>query len=572
MRKHKTLFLFLIFLLILGGCFYSLLLNINSNLIDWFDYPLVTWLILQSAEKIKDLQFTNFFDTNAFYPYKNTLFFSDSFIPQAIIVLPLTFFTTNHILIMNILFFITFILNYISTFLFWRQLFKNSFVGFIGAILTVFSPFTHLQLSHFQMLNFWPFFFGAYFLIKEDHLKSYRNTILVGIFLAVQFLAGVYLSVFFCFFVLLFYFAKLLFSPQKQKIVKHLLLVFIVFLLIDGIFIKGYLDTKAEFKVTRDVGEYIQYSAHLSDYIFPLGYKSVFWSLPVFGIWNTFNKHTVGELGTFPGITLLALSVLSIFTIFKKNKTSYFAIKLSRERLFFLGLVFLGILFSLGPRLSFNGQYAHIPAPYLLLLKLPLFEAVRALARWNFLFYIGLIYFSLDFIQTRVLLKKHKKKLFLIPILFFIALEYIPWNLKTHSESYTSADYTLLKNMCDDQKKVVLEVPITHFDTSGGVAEGLNYISKTELSSLYHECFLVNGYSGYDLPQIQKLKDEFYQFSNSGNGEDLLKLLNAHKVQILKYNKDKIKKEKEGSISATLIELTESGKLKSLSENIFLVK
>ncbi len=572
MQHKKEIIYFILFLLILFVSFFSLLVNINKNLIDWFDYPLITWIVFQNIEKIKDLQFSNFFDTNAFYPYKNTLFLSDTFIPQSLISLPFTFITQNNILIVNILFFFTFILNYISSSMFWKRVFKSSLIGFIGAVITVFSPFTHLQLSHFQMLNFWPFFFGAYFLLKEGKISPWRDSFYVGIFLSLQFLASVYLSIFFVLFIVIYILGKVISLSTKNDELKKLGIIFLTFFLIDGIFIKGYIDTKNIYSVKRNIGEYIQYSAHLSDYLFPLSYKSIFYDLPFFKNWSTFNKHVIGEVGSFPGFTLWVLSSLSIFQIFKKEKITYLAVKFSRERIFFLGLIIFGLAFSLGPRLSFNGQYAHIPTPYLFILKLPLIDAVRALARWNFLFYIGLIYFALDFIHRSILSSNGKVRLFIFPILILIFLEYIPWNFPTHSEQYITPEYTFLKDSCQERKKVLLEIPVTHYDTKGGVVEGLNYISKTELSSIYHNCLLVNGYSGYDIPQIQKLKDEFYKYSNSTSEDGLIKLLKDNKVEYLKYNKDKVNEDNEASATAILKSLTNKGKLELLLSNIYVIK
>src|SRR3990167_10472341 len=86
MDKKFLLYLSL-FILILLFVFRNLILNISTNLIDWLDYPYVIWVMSQSINHIQNLDFINFFETNAFYPHKMTLLFSDLLLPQALILL-----------------------------------------------------------------------------------------------------------------------------------------------------------------------------------------------------------------------------------------------------------------------------------------------------------------------------------------------------------------------------------------------------------------------------------------------------------------------------------------------------
>ena len=194
--KKSGLIYFLIFLIIFVFVFRSLILNLTTHLLDWLDYPLVIWIIHQNLEKITALNFANFFNSNAFYPHTHTLLFADSQLPQTLIALPFSFLSKNPILVFNFVFIITFILNYFSSFLFWKTIFKKKYLAFLGALLTVFSVFLHLEISHFQMLSFWPFFFSLYFLLKQKDNERLKNIFLAGLFLAIQFLACVYLGIF----------------------------------------------------------------------------------------------------------------------------------------------------------------------------------------------------------------------------------------------------------------------------------------------------------------------------------------------------------------------------------------
>src|SRR5258708_4632995 len=238
LKKHIFSLFLLSFLLLLAFTFRSLIFNLQTNLPDWLDYALINWIIYQNVDKIISLHFLNFFDTYAFYPHPYSLLFSDTLIPQSLLFLPIYLLTHQMILSFNITFFLTLILDYISVYLLWKIVFKNDLLSFLGALFFVFSPFFHLESSHFQMLSYWPFFFSLYFLFEYFQSKFKRNLILSGLYLAIQFLASVYLAVFLISTIILFLLAHLIFEGNLGEIIKPFTLIFFIFLLIDGIVIE----------------------------------------------------------------------------------------------------------------------------------------------------------------------------------------------------------------------------------------------------------------------------------------------------------------------------------------------
>jgi hypothetical protein len=532
----KKFFLFFgFFLIIFSFAFRSLLFSITTNLFDWNDYPVYVWIIFQNIYKIREFQLETFFNTNAFYPFSNTLLFSDTFLPQALIGLPFTMITNNPILIFNIIFIITFILNYLSSYLFWKQIFKKELLAFTGALFVIFNPFFHLELSHFQMMSYWPFFFALYFLFKEDKNQKVKKMILVGIFLSIQFLASVYLSIYLIFTILFYFLVRLINSNVKFILTKNLLIIFLTFIVLDGIFIKSYIDMKNYYQIHRDLGELVTYSAHLSDYIFTKNINSIFHHSGIMAKWNSFNHNFVGGQASFPGFLLFFLSIFGLFK-FTINK-HLFSVKLSlkKETVFFVILLITGFIFSLGPRLNFNGAYAYIPAPYNFVVKfLPFIEAARAPSRWSFLFYIAIIYFSLVFINK--LQTKKRFKYIITGIILLFLFEYVPINIQTHHETYIDGHYQLLKDICSKQKRTVLEIPVTHLDVYPTIGEGVSYISKVELSSNYHQCYLINGYSGYDMPSIFSMSSKLNQSMANYDWENFISELKRNQVDIIKVN------------------------------------
>jgi hypothetical protein len=527
-------FYFGIFLLLLIFSFRSLFFDLGKNLISWLDYPYVIWVMYQNIGHLRAFDFINFFNTNAFYPFKNTLLFSDILLPQSVIALPFSIFIKNPIEVFNISFLINFILDYLSLYLFWKYIFKNRITAFLGSVFFIFSPFYYTQLGHVQMLTYWPFFFSLYFLFKDEK-NILKSSFLSGLFLAVQFLASVYLSVFLIFTILVWTLVSLFYLTRSRVFIK-MFLIFVVFLLFDGVFIKSYINVKKDYGMERNINEYIQYSAHLSDYIFSGSIGSWLHQTSIIEKWNSLDKHVIGEKASSVGFLFGILFILGAFNFNKIKSRNFLSFELNIYSFFSIIVLIGGLIFSLGPRLSFNGTYAHIPLPYLLLLKhIPFFDSIRALARWSFLVYFGALYFVLFFINNLTKFKRYP--IFIGLIFVWFMLEYFPISIKANSENYLDNNYNFLFTNCVKNKSVLIEIPYTHlFGVKGGIVDGLRYISGVQLSSLSHDCNLVNGYSGYDLPE----NIEYFKKLNEDVGQkkciDFLSLLKNRNVEYIKLN------------------------------------
>ena len=459
---------------------------------------------------------------------------------------------------------ITFLLNYSALFLFWKNFFKDDFLSFLGSIFFIFSPFFIKQLGHFQIMSYWPMFFSLYFLTKDNFNFKVKNVFIAGIFLAIQFLASVYLAIFLCFVSGIWFLIGF-----SRKNVKHTLLPFLIyfltFFILDGFFIKGYIETKNIYKIKRPINEYILYSAHITDYLFS-DTPSLIYQSTLMKKWNSFDHHIVGEKAAFPGFLFSILFLLGFFTFIKVKNKKLIGFEFTKEKIFFLLIIIIGFVFSLGPRLNVNGVYAHIPLPSYLFLKfLPMFDTIRGSARWSFLVYFGILFFILLAIKN-ILNSEYK---FVIPIIFMIfIMEYLPVEIRATSEKIINSDYQKLSELCN--KNVLLEIPYTHlFGVDGGVVDGLKYISKVELASLKHNCMLVNGYSGYDLPEniayfqtlTKSLEDSDYNF--------YLRQLKKRNVRYIKYNDDYVNEMDRKKYIEMFDFLVKSKKFKKITNSIY---
>ncbi len=177
--KNWTISLF-VFLLVLVSVYWPLLSGLTTKLVDWYDYPYIVWIFSQNIAHIKSLNFSDLFQTNAFIPHQNTMFFSDLLLPQSLIGLVVSWFTKNILAIFNIVFVFTFLLNYVSSFAFWKSIWNKSNIAFVAAVITVFSPYYYMEKSHFQMISFWPLMFAIYTFRQRKYIWT-------GIWTAIQF-------------------------------------------------------------------------------------------------------------------------------------------------------------------------------------------------------------------------------------------------------------------------------------------------------------------------------------------------------------------------------------------------
>lgn len=559
-NKNPMFWGIIFFVLLIIFTFRSILFNLSTNLLDWQDYSLMVWITNQNTEHIKNVQIQNFFNSNIFYPFEGTMLFSDLLLPSSIISLLFQQFSSNPILVFNLVFFTTLFLNIWSSYLLWRLFFKQGLLIFFGTLITAFSPYFFMELNHFQMINFWPVFFGLYFLFKEQF--TVKNSILVGIMISLEFLLSVYLWVFMLFAIGIWYGMQIIYRYLQKKALKniviHLFFVLLAMSILTGPFALKYLQVKRSYNIVRPHEEYVLYSAHLSDYLFTTYYGSVVYSTKLANLWNNYNQHNVGESGAFPGIVLLFLSVVGLIFLRKNTNSVSILVKLSFYNIYFFTLLVLGFFFSLGPRLSINGAYTGIPLPYYAVLKfIPLVEPIRANARWMFLLFFGLSYFSVMGLKK---LSSGGKKSLILTIVFsaIFLIEIVPFNKITGRKEYYPIVYNTLEEKCSPNPKILLEYPMSRFTTHNNIIEDLTYRNQFQLASIRHKCKLVNGYSGYAPKDYERYVDQLFWAIERKEEEMFWNLLAERKVNFFKLNKESLYKDRVAILEGWLNDKSKS--------------
>lgn len=531
--------------------FRSLVFNLSTHLPDWNDYPLYVWTMFQNIQHMKNGSLDGVFDGNIFYPFKGVMLFTDLFLPTSVIGFPLYLLTNNIILTFNIIFFITLFLNIISVFVFWKNYFSSKWLLFFTTLTTAFSPYLFLNTGHFQMISFWPMFFGMAFLFKKQF--TLRNALIIGVFIGIQFLVSVYLSIFMLFALGLWYVIEIWqirkVKPKLLTVIRHSFLVLLAFFLITGLFVFKYIQVKNSYNIVRPLWEYVIYAAQPTDYLFA-HYNSLLSSTSFIEKWNSFSQHA--SSAQFPGLVLLILSIIGMFIYQKSRAGGSFSFSLSANNIFFIILLISGYIFSLGPRLSVNGTYIGIPLPYSLVLKIiPLFEPIRADVRWSFFFYFSLVYFAALGLQKLFFYYKKEAVLGIVLSALYI-FEIVPIVKTTETKDYYPFSYNILAKRCKNNPQVVLEYPMTQDKKDANIITNLTYRTQMMMATMNHGCNIVNGYSGYIPQDYERYENELYTAVTALDEEQFWKLLKQREVNFFKLNKNEIYQNKKDQIEKWL--------------------
>ncbi len=126
--------------------------NLDHSLEQWGDALLQTWTLDWDVHALfsNPLDFAN---ANAFYPYHNSLAFSETLIGQAILVAPVIWLTDNPVLGYNLLLLASFALCGWGMYLLGKDLTHSRVAGLGAGIIFGFFPHRFGQLSHLHLLS-----------------------------------------------------------------------------------------------------------------------------------------------------------------------------------------------------------------------------------------------------------------------------------------------------------------------------------------------------------------------------------------------------------------------------------
>ncbi|MCX7944356.1 MAG: hypothetical protein N2746_07615 [Deltaproteobacteria bacterium] len=496
MRQFIVRLLIAFLILVIGNILslYPFSLNLKDTSPDNPDDVLLNSYIMQwEYERIFSLDIKNYFNTLYYYPYKNTLAFTEHHTISQLFFIPLFSIFKDPVLVHNIMILILLVLAGLTMFIYIHYLTGSFFVSLLGGVLFSFVPYRYTHLVHVNVLHWWliPLTFLSFYIYANK--ISLLNSLCFGLTLLGMFLWSNNLTAFFIIpfsiYALFIVWDKALFFNKRFYIYSGMVFVFVLLFVLP--FLLQYFKLREEMFFERFLFDVRYFSPQIKNFM-GVHESNLLWG-------KILGKNGKWECYLFPGATFLFLSALSAMFLPFNAYRKYTCL--------FMGMAIISLIFTFGP--YFNGLEGKIKAPYYLLWEyMPGYYGIRVPTRFAIFFFFAMataISLSIGGIYEK--LKSHEfiRSIFIISflIIFYILEGSHKINLKTplnHPER--DPLYKKLKELPDG---VLFEFPayVRYKDASHVFA------------ILYHRKPTINGYSGWGSKPLENLYNASLNFHPS---------------------------------------------------------
>lgn len=336
------------------------------------DSNLTAWVLAWAADRLPH-GLSGFWTPPIFYPYLNTLAYSENLLGVAVLVAPVQWIFGNPTLTFNIAFLLSFVVSGTTAYVLALALTGSRTAAVIAGLGFAFTPYRWAQLTHIQVLwSAWlPLVLWALHCALRTHRWSFWVTCIAAVLLQVTSsgysafqvaAAGGLLGI-----------AGVIRYGISAAALRRIALAGIGTALLLSSTIAAYYHVWSAREPTP--GDLVQYSADLGTYL------SVHAALPA-SQWLPGVPQDEGHL--FPGFVILALAVVALAPLGRWRPVT-------RWRWVYLALAIAAVLASLGPEPRAWGQVLPVPKVYAwLAVNLPLFDAMRVPARFGILAVLAL--------------------------------------------------------------------------------------------------------------------------------------------------------------------------------------
>ena len=514
-----------------------LILNVAGAVEDKQDALLNTWIIAWVGHTLVT-EPLHLFDANIFYPYRNTLAFSETLLPQGLFALPFNLAFDNTILGYNLVLLFSFFLAAYAMYLFVFDLTRTRGAGIVAGIIFAFNPYNLSNLAQVQLLSLgWmPLaFFWLRRLLRSSTVNSQQSTVYLQLPIAdfrlpflfalcfslqalssfyYAFLAGFAVALYVVWFFITQYAIRNtlrvpLFTVYRSLFPRLAISAILIALFVVPFFLP-YLQVQGEMGFERKVVESEPFSASLKLYteVSPQNflYGNLLAPRPPIIVGN----YPLDNL--FPGVIAFALACVGI------------VVAKSSEKWFYFLLLIFAFLLSLGPRLFITPSLGtDIPLPYRWLYDVfPLMRALRAPVRFDALVMLALAMLAgIGF--SRITHHVSRFTHYAIRITpFLLALEYLALPAANITPVPTGdAIPQYVHWLARQPQTVVLELPMIASDPNAPLDLTTQYLST------HHWQRTPDGYSGFNPPRRGEIAYEMQSFP----GERAISLLQALNVQ-----------------------------------------
>lgn len=493
----KSHLIIVLIVLIVANFFalYPFSVNLKDSTPDNPDDVLLNSYIMKwEYQRILSLDFKNYFHTTYYYPYSNTLSFTEHHTISQLFFIPLYTLLKDEVLVHNIILLLLLVFNGLVMYIFIKHITDSFIAGFVAAILFTFVPYRYTHLVHLNVLHWWtiPFAFLSFYIFSKR--VDYKSAIIFGVSLLCVILWSNNIT---AFFIVPFglYFLFTIFKERlwlNKRFYSYVILVFTLVFLISLPFILPYLRLREEMFFERFLFDIRYYSPQLKNFL-GVHKTNLLWGelLKDFGKWECY---------LFPGAVFLLLFVISIFisTFNKKHRGQF---------IFFIILAFISFILSLGPYI--DGLKGEMRGPYYLLWKyVPGYYGIRVPSRFAIFMYFSMstaIGLSIAGIISKLSEKRYTKIIYGV-IILLLSLFYVyegSHRIEIHKPLNHPEKDPIYQKIKELPFGVVFEFPA--FMAYKDAAQ--------TFASLYYNKPTYNGYSGWKSKPLENLYNAVKNYS-----------------------------------------------------------
>jgi hypothetical protein len=334
------------------------------------DARLNAWILAWGADRMLH-GLRGFWSPPVFYPYENTLAYSENLLGISVFVAPAYWLSQSPILVYNAAFLLAYVLSAVGAYVLARELTGRRDAALVAAAAFAFAPYRWAQLAHLQVLSAGWLPLSLWAVHRAFRAPSWPVVaVFVASFVIMAFSNGyaAYQTAFAVGLVACWSAVKL--GVTRRQLVRLGLAAAVIGLLLAPAIVT-HMHVWADRSPSR--GDFIRYSIDLSSYL------SVADELPQ-ASWLPGMPQ--GEGRYFPGVLVVLLATVALLPSRPLARLA----PVSEWRWLYLGLAAIGALLSLGPRPRAWGQdLPFLPVYGWLLDVMPLFHALRVPARFGML-------------------------------------------------------------------------------------------------------------------------------------------------------------------------------------------
>ncbi len=512
-RKSSIIILLVIFCYLIITLVYTapLVQSISNRApVDDVDPLFNSWVVAHNGHALVTDP-VRLFSANMFYPYSNTLAYSDLMLPPSILMSPVNLLAPSPVVAYNLLIILSFVFSATAMYLLAKSVTGSGSAGFIAGVAYAFSTYRVSQMGHLQLMMDGFMVLMLYFAHRYLGVIRLRYLVLAGVALSLQALSGWYYG-FYSALILLFFlgfFIALKEIPLNRRLLGHLLVLATLVGVSIVPFTLPYLTLRATLpNFSRTLSEAVHFSASALDYVStqnPILIK-------IFGGSWVPSGADMWEHLLFPGFFALIGAVVAIVFMFRGSpRSGVEAIARWKIKLFYVVLALVAMVLSFGPYLMIGDR--KVSMPYLLAWNIiPGFKSMRVPARFGLIVTMALILLAAygfaelaSIINEKFKLSQWVKYGLVAAVAGVVLITQITWPFLLSPEIPVARDIPpVYKWLAKKSGKAILELPSVDISGDaivGGWGRDVRYL----YFSTFHWSRLVNGYSGYAPPEYSQI-------------------------------------------------------------------